>query len=54
MQQNRAWSAAVIETVNQAMIALDVYWAKHGTPDPRVIAKIHRKLEEHSSVWDDD
>ena len=44
----------MIETVNQAMNALDAYWAKHGTPDPRVIAQIRMKLEEHSSSCDDD
>ena len=44
----------MIETVNQAMNALDAYWAKHGTPDTRVIAQIRQKLEEHSSDCDDD
>lgn len=44
----------MIETVNQAMNALDAYWAKHGTPDHRVIAQIRGKLEEHSSSCDDD
>lgn len=44
----------MIETVNQAMIVLDAYWAKHRTPDHRVIAQIRTKLEKHSSVWDDD
>ena len=44
----------MIETINQAMNALDSYWAKHGTPDHRVIAQIHGKLEEHSSGCDDD
>lgn len=41
-------------TLNQALNALNAYWAKHGTPDHRVITQIRRKLEEHSSVWDDD
>lgn len=44
----------MIETVNQAMNALDAYWAKHGTPDHRVIAQIRHALEEHSSACDDD
>ncbi len=44
----------MIETVNQAMNALDAYWAKHGTPDTRAIAQIREKLEEHSSDCDDD
>ena len=44
----------MIETVNQAMNVLDAYWAKHGTPDHRVIAQIRIKLEEHSSSCDDD
>ena len=44
----------MIETVNQAMNALDAYWSKHGTPDPRVITQIHIKLEKHSSSCDDD
>ena len=44
----------MIETVNQAMNALDAYWAKHGTPDTGVIALIRRTLEEHSSSCDDD
>lgn len=44
----------MIEAVNRAMIGLDAYWAKHGTPDYRVIAQIHAKLEEKSSTCDDD
>lgn len=44
----------MIETVNQAMNALDAYWAKHGTPDHRVITQIRGKLEDHSSSCDDD
>ena len=44
----------MIETVNQAMNALDAYWTKHGTPDALVIALIRMKLEEHSSSCNDD
>jgi hypothetical protein len=44
----------VIEAVNRAMIGLDAYWSKHGTPDPRVIAQVHAKLEEKSAACDDD
>jgi hypothetical protein len=44
----------VIEAINRAMNALDAYWAKHGTPDPRVIAQVHAKLEEHASGCSDD
>lgn len=44
----------MIETINWAMSALDAYWAKHGTPDHRVITQIRGKLEEHSSICDDD
>lgn len=44
----------MIETVNQAMNALDAYWAKHETPGHRVIAQIRGKLKEHSSSCDDD
>jgi hypothetical protein len=44
----------MIEAVNRAMNALDAYWAKHGTPDPRVIAQVHAKLEEHASRCSDD
>lgn len=44
----------MIEAINRAMNALDAYWAKQGTPDPRVIAQIHAKLEEHASDCSDD
>lgn len=54
MPSHRGRSAAVIETVNQAMNVLDAYWAKHGAPDHRVIAQIRTKLEEHSSMCGDD
>lgn len=44
----------MIEAANQAMNALDAYWAKHEMPDPQEIAQIYQRLEAHAAGCEDD
>ncbi|MFD0936634.1 hypothetical protein [Methylobacterium trifolii] len=44
----------MIEAANQAMNALDAYWARNESPDHQVIAQIHQALQERAPDYEDD